>query len=123
MSRPRNADKYKEEIASLNDAIAHHYLEIFEKGMELVRGVTIGKMRKGKLITYSVPPCAKMIMFYTERFAGKATQAVEVTGQDGGPIAIAFEEAIARVYGHDAAEVGNREPGDESDPEPDPFPD
>lgn len=61
--------------------------------------------------------------FMAERIGGKARQAVEVTGENGSPIVFAFEEVIARVYGHASADVGNREPGDESDPEPDPFPD
>ena len=85
--RPRNADKYKDEIASLNDAIAANALDIFARGMELVRGVEVlQQLPDGSERVYRRPPCPKMIQYYLDRFMGRPMQGVEVTGEDGGPI-------------------------------------
>ena len=37
--------------------------------------------------------------YLVDRVMGRPRQAVEVTGEDGGPISMAFEDAIAKVYG------------------------
>jgi hypothetical protein len=86
--RPSNAVKYEDQIKSLNDAIARDVEEIYAKGLELVKGVQVQKIVRGKPIIYSEPPCAKMIIFFLEKLAGKPVQQLEVSGQDGQSIEI-----------------------------------
>lgn len=115
--RKPNAIAYESEIQTLTDAIAANVQEIFDKGMELVQGVEAMKVVRGKEIVYSIPPNAKMIIFFLERLAGKPTQPVELGNGDDGPLKIQVVYADADAPG-DIAEAppgaGEDPPGDEA---------
>ena len=104
VGRPRNATKHKTTAATLTELCAGFAPQALAKLVELANGY------QGE------PPDRVACIYIIDRVLGKPRQAVELAGKDGGaiPLALAFEAAIAKVYGQPEPEPEPEPPGDSS---------
>jgi hypothetical protein len=81
------------------DKIGPRLCDIIDQLFVLAMGVTDGEGR------YLVPPDRQANIYLLDRILGRPTERSELTGSDGGKLAIEFEHALASVYGPDDAQA------------------
>ncbi|WP_422928545.1 hypothetical protein [Singulisphaera sp. PoT] len=113
--RKAKAEKFAGPIAAAEERIADRLPELIDNMMRLASGVMVYRPRKGKekiddpdqldesdtADFYMTPPDFKANEYLLNRILGKPTEAIEISGPDGGgvPLTVAFESAVAKIYG------------------------
>jgi hypothetical protein len=90
-------ERFRAKIAAAEKRIADRLPELVDSMFELAEGVTVRETdADGSPRTYTRPPDFRAASYLIDRILGKPVVAVEaeVSGPDGGPIAITAIEAV-----------------------------
>ena len=93
--RPKKSEKYGGHIAQAEDLIADRLPELIDNLFSLAAGVTVQEPTpQGGTKVYTRAPDRQANEYLLNRIIGKPTEAIEVSGPDGGPIPIQTVEVV-----------------------------
>lgn len=99
--RKTKAEKFAGPVAAAEQIIVDQLPAIVHAQIDLALGATVQEVDRetGGLIVYTRPPDARAGQYLIDRILGKPTQRTELTGADGGPLAVTMsdDERAARA--------------------------
>jgi hypothetical protein len=92
--RPRKAEKFARPIARAEKQIVDKLPTLLARMLELADGVTVQEVEKDGVRIYTRAPDRAALEYLVNRVMGKPTERQELTGANGGLLALAREVII-----------------------------